>query len=470
MSIEPIGIATFLIGLFCLALGNGALVPAVAMASLFGASAALLIGAANIQPGHVVLGFLLISVMSRGQDARNMIRALRPGEPGFWFACLTLYGVASAFLLPRVLAGSTQIVPLGSSVYDETGSTIPLVPVSSNLTQSVYLTANLIVFAAVAGIAARREGFVAVLAGLMAYCIGNTLFALIDLATYATGTQDLLGFMRNARYTLHTDTEIAGLKRIVGSFTEASAFARSTLGVIGFTGTLWLCGYRPALTGGVTAASLVLLVLSTSSTGLAGSPVILALLYGTALFGGSTVFGGRTRSFAIVLAPPLLLGAALFVVLDEGTRTTVRDYVDMLLLQKGNSDSGIERSSWNRISFQNFLDTGGLGVGLGTARASSFVVALLATVGIPGALFYALFFTSALLQRRGVPGSFPSCVRLAARNGCFGLMIGDLLVGPVIDQGLFFCLLAAIASAYPERDEALLRQPLPRVMPLGVRA
>lgn len=470
MSIEPIGIATFLIGLFCLAVGNGVLVPAVALASLFGASAALLIGAANIQPGHVMLGFLLISVMSRRQDAANMLRTLRPGEPGFWFACLTLYGVVSAFLLPRVLAGTTQIVALGSSSYDETGSTIPLVPVSSNLTQSVYLTANLLIFTAAAGIAARREGFLAVLAGLMAYSIGNTFFAFLDLATYSTGTQDVLGFMRNARYTLHTETEVAGMKRIVGSFTEAAAFARTTLGVIGFTGTLWLCGYRPAVTGTLAATSLVLLVLSTSTAGLAGAPVILGVLFATALFGSRTVFGGRTRAFALVFAPPLLLAVLLFVLLNAEARSIVHEYLDMVILQKGHSDSGIERSSWNRIAFQNFIDTGGLGVGLGTARTSSFAVALIATVGIPGTLFYGLFFTGALLRRRGEPGSFPSCVRLAARNACFGLLIGDLLVCPVIEQGLFFCLLAALASAYPERDRTVVRAPMKSFVPLGLRA
>lgn len=469
MSIEPIGIATFLIGLFCLAVGNGVLVPAVALASLFGASAALLIGAANIQPGHVMLGFLLLSVMSRRQDTADMLRTFRPGEPGFWFACLTLYGVVSAFLLPRVLAGTTQIVALGSSSYDETGSTIPLVPVSSNLTQSVYLTANLLIFAATAGIAARREGFLTVLAGLMAYSIGNTFFAFLDLATYHTGTQDVLSFMRNARYTLHTETEVAGMKRIVGSFTEAAAFARTTLGVIGFTGTLWLCGYRPAVTGTLAVISLVLLVASTSTAGLAGTPAILCILFATALFGGRTVFGSRTRAFALVFAPPLVIASALFILLNAEASSTVHDYLDMVILQKGHSDSGIERSFWNRIAFQNFIDTGGLGVGLGTARTSSFALALLATVGLPGTVFYGLFFMGALLRRRGESGSFPSCVRLAARNACFGLLIGDLLVCPVIDQGLYFSLLAALASAYPEGDRTVVRLPLSSPDPLGVR-
>src|SRR5713226_5318658 len=84
---------------------------------------------------------------------------------------------------------------------------------------------------------------------LISFAAGNVLFALLDLGTYATGTQWLLDFMRNALYTLHFEEEVAGLKRIVGSFTEASVFAGSTLGALGYTGTLWLCGRRPMLTG-----------------------------------------------------------------------------------------------------------------------------------------------------------------------------------------------------------------------------
>jgi hypothetical protein len=466
MSLEPIGLATILVGVFCLLLGKRAIVLALAIASLLGASAALLIGSANIQPGHVMLGFLLVSVLSHRREVLAFIQALYPGKPGFWFACLALYGVASAFLLPRILTGATQIVALGTSVFDDTGSTIPLVPVSTNLTQSVYLSANLLCFAAIAAISSTREGFVAVLSGLIAYCVGNTLFALFDLATYAAGIPDLLGFMRNARYTLHTGSEVAGMKRIVGSFTETSSFARSTLGVLGVTGTLWLCGYRPLLTGALAATSVVLLVLSTSSTGLAGAPVMLLILYATACTVGGGSGNGRYSSFAVVLVPPLLLAVSLIILLDPSLSAMVWDYLELVVLGKSDSDSAIQRSSWNTVSFQNFLDTWGLGVGLGTARASSFAVALLATVGIPGAIFYAIFAADALLRRRGRAGSFPSSVRLAARNGCFGLLIGDLLVSPVIDQGLFFCMLAAIASAEPERSKASRM----RIVPIGARA
>jgi hypothetical protein len=237
------------------------------------------------------------------------------------------------------------------------------------------------------------------------------------------------------------------MKRIVGSYTEASVFARSTLGVLGFTGTLWLCGVRPRLAGTIAGLSLALIVLSTSSTGLAGAPVMLLLLYAFAfarLVQGNA--GPQLTMFAFG-APVIGLVVALLLLLDDDATAKIYGYVDLVVLSKASSDSGIERSSWNVISFQNFLDSWGLGVGLGTARASSFAVALLASVGIPGALFYAGFVFECFLRPRGQPGSLEADIAAAVRNGYVGLLMGDLLVGPIIDQGFFFCMLAGLAAA-----------------------
>lgn len=463
MSIEPIGALTILVGLICLMLGTGALVHGLAIMAVLGAAAAMLIGAANIQPGHVMLVFLAFGALSRRREAAAAIRAVHPNEPGFWFACLVAYGVASAFLMPRVLAGATEIIPLGTTAFDDTGSTVPLTPVSSNVAQSLYLFTTLLGLITMTAIAATREGFSAVLNALLACCVANSAFAILDIATYATGTQELLGFIRNARYTLHTDSEIAGMKRIVGSYTEASVFARSTLGVLGFTGTLWLCGVRSRLTGTITALSFVLVVLSTSSTGLAGAPVMLLLLYAFAFV--RLIQGNAARQAAMFAlgAPIIGLAVVLLLLLDPDAGAKVYGYVDLVVLNKASSDSGIERSSWNVVSFQNFLDSWGLGVGLGTARASSFAVALLASVGIPGALFYTVFVFECFLRPRGQPGSLEADIAAAARNGYAGLLIGDLLVGPIIDQGFFFCMLAALAAAIRPRASKAVK-PLPLVV------
>jgi hypothetical protein len=159
----------------------------------------------------------------------------------------------------------------------------------------------------------------------------------------------------------------------------------------------------------------------------------------------------------------------LALLLNDAAGDTVRSYVDLLVLSKSSSTSGIERSSWNAVAVQNFIDSLGLGVGLGTVRTSSLPVALISNVGVPGTVLYVLFFASALLRRRGNnPRSFPADVRMAARNACFALMIGDTLAAPTVEQGLLFYIFAGLACSEPEREIEETEVALPQLS--GVRA
>jgi hypothetical protein len=201
--------------------------------------------------------------------------------------------------------------------------------------------------------------------------------------------------------------------------------------------------------------------MSTSSTGLVGAPVMLLILYATALSISGRKNTSRTATVAIVFVPLMSLAVGLVVAIDPDMSKVIYNYIDIIALGKSTSNSGIERNSWNMVAIQNVFDSLGLGVGLGTVRTSSFLLALLANVGIPGTIFYLAFAFGALIKKRGVPGSFTADARLAARNGCLGLLVGDMLVSPVIDQGLFFCMLAALASAQPERGTQVVRASSP---------
>lgn len=466
MTLEPIGIATLLLGLLCLRMGQHAAAVAFLLASLLGAAAAVIIGAANIQPGHVTLGFAALASLTRRQELAAALRAMAPFQPGFWLACLVIYAIFTAMALPRLFAGASVIVPIGAGAYEDTGSVVPLGPVSGNVTQSIYMAANLLCFVTIAAIAASPTGFRAIFGGFIAYAIGNVAFAFIDLGTFVTGTQDVLGFMRNAQYTLHVGAEIGGLKRLVGSFTEASTFARSTLGALGFIGTLFICGYRPLLTGPLAAVLLVMVVMSTSSAGLAGAPLMVALLYATAMM--RSLMGPRTGIAAItsLVVPVLALVAVLAIALSPKVTTTLYEYLQLVLLDKPESDSAAERGMWNAVALQNFFDSNGIGVGLGTGRSSSFALALISGVGVVGTLFYLGFALTAFAGSRGERKGFHANARLAARNACFGLLMGDLMVGTTIDQGLLFYALAALAASAPDaargpaRDAAMPVDPV----------
>src|ERR1700689_2630118 len=122
----------------------------------------MLIGSANIPPAHLLLGFAAFLTLSRRSELAEAFRAISFPKPAFWLMCLLVYGVIGGILLPRVLAGTTAIIPLGISEFADTGSTVPLGPVSSNFTQSVYLTADFVCFVMIVAIGATQRGFVTI--------------------------------------------------------------------------------------------------------------------------------------------------------------------------------------------------------------------------------------------------------------------------------------------------------------------
>ena len=456
MSFEPIGAITVILGLIGLLLGTRATVIAFVVICNLGSAAAILFGGANVQPAHLFLLFLMVATLTYREISTEVLRSLRFPEPGFWLLCLLVYGVASSYVMPRLFADQTLIVPLGISTHLITSDgVVPLGPVSSNFNQSVYLIGDLVCFAIIAAIGSTTDGMVTLSKALVAYAIANLCFGTLDVLTAATGTQEALGFIRNAQYTFHDDETVGNMRRIVGSWPETSAFSGITLGVCGFTGTLWLYGHKPVIMGLLTLCSLLFVILSTSSTGLVGSVVVVGLLYALALFRCSTRWQDRF-SAATVVCGPLFFGVFVLLALSiNGVGAAIYDYVDTLVLSKSGTDSAVQRSSWNTYALRNLFDSNGLGVGLGTNRASSFPLAVLSNVGIPGAAFYLLFMGSVLAARRGTPRSYASDVRAAARAACLCLLAGAIISGATLDLGLLFYVFAGCACADPERRRAL---------------
>ena len=452
-----IGLITVLVGFWALASGPRGLVTALILATLLGSAAALLVGSASIQPAHVLLGFVALGVVTRRREYMEIVRTLSFPQPGFWLACAVAYGIVCGMYLPKILQGTSQIIPVGSTGFEDTGSAVPLGPTSGNFTQAIYLVADLACFLMVRAIASRTAGLVTIASALTIFAIANIGFAFIDLATFQTGTAWTLDFIRNAQYTFHTDESTSGLKRIVGSFLEASSFAHATLGALGFTGTMWLSGHRPLLYGTLSLTSLVLLIMSTSSTGFVGTPALLLIFYLT-LFLKAVKGTSRHRDVAILVIAPIAVTCAVFgILMSSAMRTIIWDYADTLVFSKSASQSGLERASWNAFAWSNFIDSYGLGVGLGTDRASTLALAVLSNLGLPGGLAYVMFLLTTLLARRPSADPEATHIQSAARNAAFALLIADVLSGPLVDQGLSFYILAAVASAHVAPERARVR-------------
>ncbi len=449
MSVEPIGLLTLVIGLICLLRGSGPTVIAFSVFPVLGGAAAILVGSTGVQPGHLFIAFLALSVLWIHGNAILVIdRALR-SPPFIWLGLLVVYGVLVGYFAPRLLEGTMDIIPIGTQAAAGIDGKIPLAPVTGNFTQAVYLFADLVTFGLILSIASTPQGFRNVTIGVMAFGAANVFFGIADLVSPGTPLVDLFAYIRNASYTFHADEMVAGLRRIIGSWPEASAFAGASMAVIGFCGTLWICGRHSAISGLLFALSCILIVRSTSSGGIAALPACLAILYLTSVFrcGGSS---GTRASLAVVMAFPI--GALLFaflLILNSDLYQQVYDFIDITILSKPTSLSAIERSTWNASGISNFFESYGFGVGLGTVRTSSFAVALLSNVGVPGTFFFLLFLITAVLLPRGIPRTYESDVGLAARNGCLCLIIGALISGSTVDLGLIFFIMAGLRAANP---------------------
>jgi hypothetical protein len=271
----------------------------------------------------------------------------------------------------------------------------------------------------------------------------NLIFAALDLVTYMTNTTELLLFIRNSTYSLLNDKELAGFKRIVGSFVEASSFGYATLGYFAFATSLWFNGIAPRLTLSLSVLSLIALLFSTSTTAYVGLAIYLFVEF-VAIFFRFLFRPLRPQMIVFIVALPLVLSLMVVLVcLNDTSYAYVSDLMNTLVLNKMSTSSGIERSSWNSQAIQNFLDTYGFGAGNGSVRASSFPVAVIASLGIPGAAAYALFLLSIWFKRRGpVPGTV-FAMQAAARSACLAWLIAASVSAGFIDLGLAFSAFAA---------------------------
>jgi hypothetical protein len=157
---------------------------------------------------------------------------------------------------------------------------------------------------------------------------------------------------------------------------------------------------------------------------------------------------------------PLLCTLFIIVLaLNDAQWSYVKDLLDTLIVNKLSSDSGVERTAWNRQALTNFAETFGLGAGIGSLRASSFPVAVLASIGVIGAISYGAFLVCVLfrwqLDRHDDP--LVAASQTAARWACLAYLTAASVAGSFIDLGLVFFVFAALACAEPAPARSRVR-------------
>ncbi|MDO6387299.1 MULTISPECIES: hypothetical protein [unclassified Uliginosibacterium] len=449
MSLEWIGVVFLLLGAGLLWSAPERLLSLQIVACVFAGSAAFslpALGGATVAPGFAVLLLLALCVLKFGH-LHSMFEAMAPRQPGFPLLMLVVWGFVSAAVLPRLFGGEVDVVSMNrSSVVLGAVPVETLAPGSGNITQSVYAAGELVVFA-VALVFLRLEGGLERAGRAMLWLAGlNLIAAVIDLGGYYSGLGNLLEPLQTANFAFMPEAAFGNVKRINGTFPEASAFAGFTLPLMAFCYVLWRERCWPRLSGPLALGSLLALLLATSSAGYGGLGVYAALVLVISFCEGWRP-GGHTHLWhylGLGLAAALVIGAILALL--PAVREQAWDIIENTLLYKSSSSSAIERGEWNQISWQAFLDTWGLGAGMGSARASSLPMVLVSNVGLPGSLLFLAFLARVLLAK--LPAGIDATQRalvIAARHGVLAALIIASLVASVFDLGVMFYLLCAIA-------------------------
>ncbi|WP_321884385.1 hypothetical protein [Paraburkholderia bannensis] len=447
MGLSVFGIIVFVTGLLVLNAPYRWTVYGMATFAIFASASSLTLpGNIGILPANLFLVFFALRAFNLG-GGNALGNVLAIDKPGFWMLCTCVWVVFGAIAFPRLFAGSTMVFAIDRNAIDPNNANglSPLGPVSGNLSQAIYCIGDLMTYACMRVFLGYRGGYRA-LAGAIMIVGGLNVFAgVLDIFSHAAGV-DLLSAVKT-QYANLGGWELGGLVRVSGTFSETAAFSFFTMQPFAFCVNLWLLGYRPKTTGAIAIGSGLLLLLSTSGSAYVGLGAYLIVLLLSQPQRISSVAGARKlRMWAIMLSLGTL--AALYIVLFmPGVVKALSDFVEVTILSKADSQSGVERSGANTQAMMNFFDTYGLGVGVGSARTSSFIVVLLACLGVVGTTFYLLFLakcTLAPIQRHHPTAD--RIVSYAARHGMFAALIVASVNAPTFFLGPCFYMFAAAAG------------------------
>lgn len=443
-----VGLIVIVTGLVALYASYRCAIYAMVVFALFGATLALGLGSIGILPAQLFLAFFAIRAFNLA-GGKKLADALALDKPGFWLLCTCVWGVAGAIVLPRLLSGSTLVFPVDRS--SEEILLRPLGPVSGNLSQAVYCVSDVVVYCSMCAFLKYRGVYRTLGNAIFLLAALNVLAGVIDIVSHAAGI-DALSVLKTAQFADLTGEEMGGLVRISGTFPETSAFSAFTLPLFVFCLNLWVVGYRSRVAGALAFASGMLLLLSTSGTAYVGLGVYQAVLFISRpglIARAATV---RKQRLWIVGACAGVLCVLYVVLFLPGVVKVLTDFVNEAVLNKAGSSSGVERMGWNAQGVTNFFDTYGIGVGLGSIRASSFLVVVLANLGVVGVVCYGMFLGKSVLLP--VPAHYPFTERAicyAARHGMIATLIVASTSAGVFELGSCFYIFAAAAGALSPR-------------------
>lgn len=451
MSLTIFGVLVTVIGLLLLVRGSmAAMLGFAMMTTLLGGSAALnlpSLGGSSIPPANLALVFLMLRAVLPGP---GQMAALAPSlRANAFLLVFALYGTVSAYLLPRLFNGAAKVTPLRPGAVRQLYEAAPIHFSSQNITTSVYLLGTLAAGLG-AHVGASRPGAAPVILRIgIAIAIIHASLGFLSVVAPGTPLQMVIEAFRNGHYA-QLDQSLAGVSRMNGIWPEASGFSAYGCGWFIFMSELWLRDVRPRWTG--FAASLLALALaaSTSSTAYVGLGGYFAV--GTlrcVLLPGSI----PPRKLLTLIAAgfgTITLVAALMVVAPPILATATK-ILRVMTVDKTDSYSGLQRLYWAKQGLDAFLASWGLGIGAGSFRSSSLIMAILGSMGVIGitAFFGHLLrvFKPLRASTHFAPPDLPTAVGSSASWAAVLMLMPAAVASPSPDPGIVWAIFAGIALA-----------------------
>lgn len=415
---------------------------ALALGGATPAGAALVAGSTAVPTFYfVALGALLVLFVQLVHRSRTRRRLEHPVTPGTTpLLLLAVWAVVVTVAAPLLFDGMTVYAAGGVPNQLRAGSLT-----SSNQAQIVYAVLSVAVVVLLARGAGARTQVVGLAAGL------TMVLSLWAYAGKNLGVPFPTGFFDNSPAFAYIDGAPGGVIRFRGIFSEPAGLAVACLVTIAYmTARLpQVRGLRRVGVGVVLAIAVFLGSISTSTTFIVSIALLVAMAVGVWLV--EVVIARRELTLSGVSGAAAALAVLPFVV------PLVLAFLTGEVSAKVGTSSYRDRSSADGDSYRIVLDTFGFGVGLGSNRPSSFLAAMLSTVGLIGTVLFVAAVVVLVRRTWTLRGYRPVVWALAAA------LLTKLISGPDLNDtsGLMWLCLGVLAhaAAARQREEALEQTP-----------
>ncbi|SFQ57090.1 hypothetical protein [Donghicola eburneus] len=424
-----------------------------------GAAAAMNVsGLGSIYMADFVIMAMWASLLLFPTGFSELFATLKPGRPGFILLLLLIVSLLSAFFMPRFFRGDTEVFMLVK--VPDWGMAFrlrPLEPTTQNISQPIRFMISMSAFVILTTLFRKHGSAMQIHKGMILATWVNVLLAFLDVASHAVGFNDLLDVVRTSNMAMLDDQRIMGIKRIAGGFAEASAFGFYTMGLFAYWMRYWFSDKTSWKSGLIALLMFALIIRSTSSSTYLALIAFLGLYF---LWHFRTMFKAR-RALLIyistIVAVPMMM--IVFIMLFT-LNPILSGMLDEILLTKMSSDSGVERMMWNTQALTAMIDTYGLGAGIGSVRASSFLYACLGNIGIVGTALYLVFIAQFLLARppKSERDTHTAAVIAGLQASCIGFLIQAMMSAPYPNLDVVFFAHAGLAMGLLRRQEILVRR------------